>query len=111
MIGIAIIVIIIPLIMAQHTHTHTHAQKGPVQKPVSRWANKRAATCTKRTHRSGDPKRGGVLLTEILLPRIARQGAVRLISTGGQVRKARIDKFELGEGLLPYPPPFQSAHL
>ena len=41
---------------------------------------------------------GRVLLTEMLLPRIARQGVVRLISIRGQARKARIEKFELDEG-------------
>ena len=40
--------------------------------------------------------RGGrVLLTEILLPRIAQQGTICLISLGGQARKARIEKFEI----------------
>ena len=34
-------------------------------------------------------------MTEILLPRIARQGAVCLISMRGQTRTARIEKFEL----------------
>ena len=38
---------------------------------------------------------GGILLTEILLPRIARQRIVCLISTVGQARKVRIEKFEL----------------
>ena len=50
---------------------------------------------------------GGVLLTEILLPRIARRGTVCLISTRGQARKARIEKFELDEGFQPYHHPFQ----
>ena len=37
-------------------------------------------------------KRGGrVLLTEILLPRIARQGTLRLVSIRGQAQKARIE--------------------
>ena len=44
-------------------------------------------------------------MTEILLPRIARQGAVCLISRIGQARKARIEKFELDEGSRPYHPP------
>ena len=35
------------------------------------------------------------MLNEILLPRIARQGTVCLISTRGQARKARIEKSEL----------------
>ena len=44
-----------------------------------------------------------MLLTEILLkPRIARQGAVGLISMRGQARKTRIEKFELDEGFQPY---------
>ena len=47
---------------------------------------------------SVDLRRGGrVLLTEILLPRIVRQGAVCLSSIRGQTRKARIEKFELDE--------------
>ena len=64
---------------------------------------------TKRTSRKGGgvlnrrteqtvSKRGRVLLTEIPLPRIARQGTLCLISIRGQARKARIDKFELDEG-------------
>ena len=48
---------------------------------------------------------GRVLLTEIQLPRIARQGAVCLISTRGQTRKDRIEKFELDAGVQPYHPP------
>ena len=48
-----------------------------------------------------------VLLTEILLPRIARKGAVCLISISGQARKARIEKSELDEGFQLYHPPFQ----
>ena len=48
--------------------------------------------------------RGGrVLLAEMLLPRIARQGAVCLVSIRGQALKARIEKFELDEG-------FQACH-
>ena len=45
------------------------------------------------------PKRGGgYCWTEILLPRIARQGAVRLVSIRGQARTTRIEKFELEKG-------------
>ena len=72
-------------------------------------------TLLARTSRSLDSSKissktkeeGRVLLTEILLPRIARQGAVCLISTRGQARKARIEKFELDldEGFQPYHPP------
>ena len=51
---------------------------------------------------------GRVLLTEIPLPRIARQGTACLISARGQVRKYRIDKFEFDEGFQPYHPPFRS---
>ena len=43
-----------------------------------------------------------VLLTEMLLPRIARQGAVCLISTRGLARTTIIEKFELDEGFQPY---------
>ena len=39
------------------------------------------------------------------LPRIARQGTVCLVSIRGQVRKARIEKFELDEVFQPYHPP------
>ena len=35
------------------------------------------------------------MLTEMLLPRIARHWPVCVISTRGQARKARIDNFEL----------------
>ena len=43
--------------------------------------------------RGGWLKRAGrVLLTEILLPRIARRRTVCPISTGGQARKARIER-------------------
>ena len=53
---------------------------------------------------------GRVLLTEILLPWIARQGTACLISIRGQIRKTRIEKFELDEGFQPYrlPPPSES---
>ena len=37
-------------------------------------------------------------MTEIPLPRIAGQGTVCVISTRGQARKARVEKFELDEG-------------
>ena len=50
-------------------------------------------------------------MTEILSPRIARQGAVCLISTRGQARKARIEKFELDEGFQPYHHHFQTFEL
>ena len=43
-------------------------------------------------------KVGRVLLTEILLPRIARQGAVCPVSIRGQARTTRIERFELDEG-------------
>ena len=55
----------------------------------------------------GQLRGGRVPLTETLLPRIAGQGAVCLISTGGQARKARIEKFELDEGFQSYHPPFR----
>ena len=48
---------------------------------------------------------GRVLLTEIILPPIARQGAFCLVSRRGQARKTIIEKFELDEGLQPYHPP------
>ena len=44
------------------------------------------------------------MLTATLLPRIARQGAVGIISIRGYSRKARIEKFELDEGFQPYHP-------
>ena len=43
-----------------------------------------------------------VLLTEIRLPPIARQGAACLVSTRGQAREARTDKFAPDEGFQPY---------
>ena len=46
-------------------------------------------------------------MTEMLLPRIARQGAVRLISIRETTRKARIEQFELDEGFQQYRPPFR----
>ena len=56
--------------------------------------------------------RGGrVLLTEILLPRIARRGSVRLVSIRRWARKARIEKLELDEGFQPYHPPFRNMDL
>ena len=56
-------------------------------------------------------KRGGgrVLLTEILLPRIARQGTVCLSSIRGQARTTRIETIELDEGFQPYHPPFPTS--
>ena len=48
-----------------------------------------------------------MLLTEMLLPQIARRGAVCLVSIRGQARKARIYEFELDEGFQPYPPAFR----
>ena len=48
-------------------------------------------------------------LTEIPLPRSARQRTVCLISVRGRARKARIEKFELDEGFQPYHPPFRNA--
>ena len=50
---------------------------------------------------------GRVLLTEIPLPRIARQRIGCLTSTRGSSRKARMDKFELDEGFQPCHPPFR----
>ena len=46
-------------------------------------------------------------MTEILLPKIAREGTVGLISTRGQARKARSHQFELEEGFQPYHAPFR----
>ena len=55
----------------------------------------------------GATLRGGrVLLTEIMSPRIARQGSACLISTRGQARTTRIGTFELDEGFQPYYPPW-----
>ena len=49
----------------------------------------------------GGPLRGGrVLLTEMLLPRIARQGTV--------CRKTQIEKYKLDEGLQQYDLPFRN---
>ena len=48
-------------------------------------------------------------MTEILLPRIARQGAVCLTSTRGYARKARIEKSDLDQGFQPYHPPFRNT--
>ena len=45
---------------------------------------------------------GSVLLTEIPLPRIARQGTVSLISIRGQARTTRIEQFEFDEGFRPF---------
>ena len=60
----------------------------------------------------GDLKRGErVLLTETLLPRIARKGAACQISIGGQARKARIERFELDEGFQPHHPPFRKIQI
>ena len=56
-----------------------------------------------------DQEWGRVLLTGILLPRIARQGAACLVSTRGSSRKARIEQFELDEGFKMYHPPFRLA--
>ena len=47
------------------------------------------------------------MLTEILLPRIAPQGTVCLVSIRGWARTTRIDKFDFGEGLQPYHPHFR----
>ena len=66
-------------------------------------------------------QRGGRILSiEMLLPRIARQRIVRLLSTNNnkcrssnnynlqiRARKARTDKFELDEGFQPHHPPFR----
>ena len=46
-------------------------------------------------------------MTEILSPRITRQGAVCLISRRGTTRKARIEQSELDGGFQPYHPPSQ----
>ena len=50
-----------------------------------------------------------ILLTEIPLPRIVRQGTACPISARGQARKARIAKFELDEGSQPYHLPFPNV--
>ena len=50
---------------------------------------------------------GRILLTEMLLPRSARQGTVSLISIRGQAREALMEKFELDEGFQLYHPPFR----
>ena len=44
-------------------------------------------------------------MTEMLLPRIARQGTNCLNSIRGQAQKARIEKFEIDEGFQPRHPP------
>ena len=50
-------------------------------------------------------------MTEILLPRIARQEAAYLSSIRGSARTTRIDRFELDEGLQPCHPPFRCVVL
>ena len=55
-----------------------------------------------------DLRGGRVLLTEILSPRIARQGAVCLIPIRGSARTARIEQFELDEAFQTYHPPFRN---
>ena len=54
-----------------------------------------------------DVRWGRVLLTETLLPQIARQGTVCQIEIRGSVREARIEKFEFDEGFQPHHPPFR----
>ena len=46
-------------------------------------------------------------MTEMLFPRIARQGAACLILKRGQARETRIEKFDLDEGFQPHHPPFR----
>ena len=53
-------------------------------------------------------REGRVLLTGMLLPRIARQGTVCLSSIRGYARKALIEKFELAEGSNLIIPPSDS---
>ena len=48
------------------------------------------------------------MVIEMLLPRIARQGLVGIISIGEEIRKARIDEFELDEGFPQHHPPFRA---
>ena len=50
---------------------------------------------------------GRILLTEMQLPRIARQGALCLISIRGRTRKTRVEQSELDEGFQQYHPPFR----
>ena len=49
---------------------------------------------------------GGVLLTEIPLPRTARYIDYDIVSIRGYARKARTDEIELDEGFQPCHPPF-----
>ena len=56
--------------------------------------------------------RGGVLLTKMPLPRIARQGAACQISMiRGIARTARIEKSELDEAVQPCHPPFRVSEV
>ena len=50
-----------------------------------------------------------MLLTEILLPRIARQGSVCHLSSFNQEDKTRIEKCELDEGFQMYHPPYRKT--
>ena len=63
-----------------------------------------------RGHAVVDASGGGgrVLLTEIPLPRIARQRIACLISIRGQARRARIEKFEFDEGFQSSNPHFRT---
>ena len=81
----------------------------PLGRPLERVRPERKRPPPRRGGRPWEGKvyKGGLLLTDILLPRIARQGTVCLTSTRGrQARKTRIDKFELDEGFQPchHPP-------
>ena len=60
------------------------------------------APTTARTDAKPNLRGGRVLSTEIPLPRIARQGAVCLVSVRGPARKDRIEKCELDEGFRPF---------
>ena len=71
-----------------------------------------AGRCSNPLPRAGAPaaaKRGGVSLTEILLPRVARRGTGCVNSARGSARKTRTDKCELDEGFQPHHPPFRVA--
>ena len=61
-----------------------------------------------RTSKRGE---GRVLLTEIPLPRSARQGTVCPTSIRGQARTTRNHKFEPGDGFQSCHPPFRPSEL
>ena len=91
--------------------SHIVSARNPTQKAHSRHRQHCKTECPVTIKHPGralrDLKGGRVLLTEIPLPRIARRGTVRLVSTGGQARNARIEKVELDEGFQPHHPPFR----